>query len=84
MKTKLLAVSCVMVAGMLAGCEQYYQVTDPESGKVYYTRWLDRKAGGAYCFTDERTSAEVTLQNTEVLKLSPEAYRDGKSAPVKK
>jgi hypothetical protein len=77
--------SMLLVAGMLglmtlAGCS-YYKVTDPTTGREYYTQKLDRKAGGAFAFTDERTKAEVTLQNSEVLKISEETYRSKVAAP---
>ncbi len=84
MKKSMVLVAGVLGLMVLGGCAQYYQVTDPSSGKVYYTTHLDRKAGGAFAFKDDRSQAEVTLQNSEVLAISEESYRAGRSTPVEK
>jgi hypothetical protein len=67
----LLAVS--LLIGLIAtGCSiHYYQVTDPESGKTYYTNNVDRVwQGGALNFEDVKSGSSVTLQNSEVKELS--------------
>lgn len=67
----LLAIS--LLSGLLAaGCStHYYQVTDPESGKTYYTNNVDRVwQGGALNFEDVQSGTSVTLQNSEVKELS--------------
>ncbi len=84
MSKSMFAIVAVLGLMSLGGCAQYYQVTDPTSGKEYYTCHLDRKAGGAYAFKDERSGAEVTLQNSEVLPISAEAFRAGKAKPAEK
>lgn len=67
----LLAIS--LLSGLLAaGCStHYYQVTDPESGKTYYTNKVERVwQGGALNFEDAQSGSSVTLQNSEVKELS--------------
>ena len=60
----------------LAGCGRYYQVKDPTSDKVYYTRSIDEERGGAVRFEDEKTGSKVTLQGSEVKKIDREEYRE--------
>jgi hypothetical protein len=61
----------------LMGCA-HYKVTDPSSGKVYYTDDVDRdKKQGRVTFTDAKTGAEVTLQSSDVQKISKEEYETG-------
>jgi hypothetical protein len=67
----LLAVSTL--SGLMAtGCSpHYYRVTDPQSGKTYYTNNVDRVwQGGALNFEDVQSGTSVTLQNSEVKELS--------------
>lgn len=64
----------LFVIGSLAGCASYYQVTDPASDKVYYTRSIDKEKGGAIRFEDEQSGTEVTLQNSEVKEIKSKEY----------
>src|SRR6476646_5306346 len=67
----LLAVS--ILSGLMAtGCSpHYYRVTDPQSGKTYYTNNVERVwQGGALNFEDALSGTSVTLQNSEVKELS--------------
>ena len=59
----------------LTGCASYYQVTDPASDKVYYTRDIDKEDGGAIRFEDEKSGTEVTLQNSEVKPIKSKEYK---------
>jgi hypothetical protein len=65
---------------LAAGCTSYYRVSDPTTGKVYYTTEL-KQDSGATTLTDARTGDSVTVQNVEVRKISKEDYEAGKSAP---
>lgn len=65
----------LFVTGSLLGCASYYQVTDPASDKVYYTRDIDKEDGGAIRFEDEKTGTEVTLQNSEVKPIKSKEYK---------
>jgi hypothetical protein len=61
----------------LVGCATY-RVTDPVSGKVYYTKKIKKeKGGGTVTFTDDRTGAKVTLQSSEVQKIPKKEYKEG-------
>lgn len=64
------------LALLAAGCSTYYKVTDPASGKVYYTDDIksDKKAG-AIKFEDARNKSMVTLQNSEVKEISDDEYK---------
>ena len=55
-----LALLCV------GGCTNYYKVTDPTTGRVYYTTELEHKNSGAATLKDARTGNKVNLQNSEV------------------
>lgn len=51
----------------VTGCTNYYRVTDPASGKTYYTTKIDNAGrAGAVKIKDERTGSVVTLQSSEV------------------
>ena len=61
---------------------KYYQVTDNTTGKIYYTKDIDRKDNGAIKFKDARTGSKVTLQSTSVLKIEKDEFKSGlKSCP---
>lgn len=60
----------------LVGCATY-RVTDPASGKIYYTKkFKQEKRGGAVTFTDDRTGAKVTLQSSEIQKILRKEYKE--------
>jgi hypothetical protein len=71
----------ILAAGLLvaAGCASYYQVTDPTTNKVYYTSGLDQSGSGATVFTDAKTGAKITLQNSEVSTITQQQFEDGKN-----
>jgi hypothetical protein len=57
----------------MAGCSHYYRVTEPASGKTYYTTHIDERSGAAK-FKDERTGSYVILHSAEVSELSEDEY----------
>ncbi len=69
---------------IVIGCASYYKVTDPQSGKEYYTEKVDTLAGGAVKVMDTRTGSIVTLQNSQVKEISEKEYKAGLAAPVSK
>jgi uncharacterized protein YceK len=74
---KKLAV-CVLAVSFIfavAGCASYYKVTDPASGRVYYTDDIDKKASGAIEFKDEVTKSQVTLPTSEVMEITEDQYK---------
>ena len=64
--------SCVLGV-TTAGCSHYYRVTDPGSGKTYYTTDIDEMSGRLK-FKDDRTRSTVTLHSAEVTELSENEY----------
>ena len=64
---------CILSLTM-AGCSHYYRVTEPTSGKTYYTTHIDERSGAAK-FKDDRTGSYVILHSAEVSKLSEDEYR---------
>jgi hypothetical protein len=60
----------------MAGCASYYKVTDPGSGRVFYTEKVERGKGQTtIMFKDAKTGAEVTLPSSEVLEISSDEYK---------
>ena len=79
----LIASLCVGL--LVVGCaSNYYKVTDPQSGKDYYTEKVDTLAGGVVKVMDARTKSIVTLQNSQVKEISEKEYKAGLAAPVSK
>ena len=58
---------------MTAACSHYYRVTEPASGKTYYTTHIDERSGAAK-FKDDRTGSYVILHSAEVSELSQDEY----------
>ena len=69
---------------LVVGCASYYKVTDPQTGKEYYTQEIDNVKGGAVKLKDARSGSSVTIQNSEVKEISKDAYKAGLAAPVSK
>jgi hypothetical protein len=74
------AVIAACASALLAGCATYYRVTDPASGRDYYTRDVDRTGDGGVVFTDARSGDKVTLQSSEITSVSEGDYRRGITA----
>jgi len=66
----------VLLALSLAACAHYYKVTDPASGKVFYTEDVKRN-GSAVEFKDAQNESVVTLQNSSVQEIDKQAYETG-------
>jgi hypothetical protein len=58
------------------GCASYYQVTDTTTGKVYYSTssQMDQTDSGATTFVEATTGDHVTLQNTQIAKITKEQF----------
>jgi hypothetical protein len=72
---RLLAAGLVFV--VLAGCMNYYQVTDSVNGTNYYTKSLKDQKSGAVVFKDDSTGAKVLLVNYRVKEISRAEYKEG-------
>jgi hypothetical protein len=71
----------------IVGCSSYYMVKDPSTGNIYYTDKIDNEKGGAVKFKDAKTETSVTIQNSEVKKISKKEYKsalEAKEAPETK
>jgi hypothetical protein len=78
MRNVLLSVVLVACSIVAAGCTSYYRITDPTTGRAYYTTKVDEQRGGGVTFKDERTGNNVTVQNSEVKKVTKEEYESGR------
>lgn len=58
----------------LAGCSSHYRVSDPAGTKLYYTKSIDRSKSGSIRFKDAGTGSEVTMQSSEVTKISKKEF----------
>ena len=56
------------------GCTKYYKVTDPTSDKTYYTNKIKQRGSGAIKIEDERTGNKVTLQSSEIEKITENQF----------
>lgn len=76
MKHKLIAIVLTLffLAGIIGCGGSYYQVKDPATGNVYYTKDI-KQSETAVKFKDAKTDAEVTLQNSEVKKISSKEFK---------
>jgi hypothetical protein len=72
-RIKWAVLAAIAVAG-LAACGSYYRVTDPASGREYYTSDIDRD-DTTVTFEDARTGEDVTLHSSEVGKVSEDDYK---------
>jgi hypothetical protein len=71
--SRLRALVVVLLTVGLAACAHYYKVTDPASGKVFYTEDVKRN-GSAVEFKDGQSGGVTTLQNSEVQEIDKQAY----------
>ncbi len=67
---------------LIGGCATYYKVTNPETGKVYFTQDVDTISGGAVKLKDARNGDIVTIQNSEVKEISEHEYIEGLTVPA--
>lgn len=66
----------IATMAFVAGCATYYKVTDPSSGRTFYTEKVERGKGQTtIMFKDAKTGAEVTLPSSEVLQISSDEYK---------
>jgi hypothetical protein len=63
------------VAFTLCGCASYYKVTDPASGRAYYTDHIENKGSGAVRFKDENSKVFVVLSTSEVMEITEDQYK---------
>lgn len=79
MRTKMVAAAACAALMWSSGCgPTYYKVTDPTTGKAYYTTELKKHEHGSATLKDAKSGAEVSLQNVEIQKVSKEEYDVGR------
>ena len=72
----------VVLAAVLfaVGCGgSHYKVSDPSTGNVYYTQKVKKHGSGAVTIQDAATGDDVTLQNSQVTKVSKEEYETNRA-----
>jgi hypothetical protein len=74
LRTRIATCIVLTVPLVLSGCTTYYMVKDPASGSQYYTTKV-KKSHNAVLFTDAKSSAEVTLQSSQVLEITKDQYQ---------
>lgn len=70
---KLLPVALTLV--LLTGCASHYKVTQPSSGKTYYTTKVHHKKGDII-FKDAASGSEVILDAAEITKISKSEFKE--------
>lgn len=70
-----LSTAALIILALAAGCGGHYRVTDPASGKAYFTRDVDRGREGTVQFKDARSGSRVTLTSSEVQEISRKEYK---------
>jgi hypothetical protein len=73
------------LAGLAGGCSMphvlgmgsYYAVTDPGTGRVYYTDDLEREPRGVVEFRDPVSGASISLRSAEVREIGADEFRAG-------
>ncbi|HRK29756.1 MAG TPA: hypothetical protein PLD59_01655 [Tepidisphaeraceae bacterium] len=58
---------------LISGCS-YYRVTDPSTSKIYYTKEV-KYDDGATLLKDAKTGNKVTIQNSEVEKITEAQFK---------
>ena len=67
----------LVICLFVIGCAKYYKVTDPATEKDYYTKKVTRKKSGAIKVKDQRTGKVVTLQSSEIEKITKDQFNFG-------
>lgn len=63
------------LATLAMGCASYYVVTDPKTGKHYYTTDWETARGGTTRFTDAKSGAIITIQESEIREISEKEFQ---------
>ena len=64
----------LMLCLFAVGCTKYYKVTNLSTEKTYYTTKINKKKSGAINIQDERTGNRITLQSSEVEKITKDQF----------
>ncbi len=80
----VVTISVIFMLVSLTACTTYYVVKDSETGATYYTTELEVVKGGALKLTDQKSSAVVTLQHSDVTQVTSDEYKSGLNVPTPK
>jgi hypothetical protein len=67
----------LIICFFAVGCAKYYKITDPTTEKTYYTKKVKKRGSGAVRLKDQRTGRTVTLQSSEVEKITKDQFNLG-------
>ena len=70
----------LIICFFAVGCTKYYKITDPTTDKIYYTTKIKKKGSGAINIEDKRTGKKVTLQSSEIEKITENQFNAGVSS----
>ena len=71
-----LVLSLLFIFGCGGGAK-YWMVNDPLTKNIYYTQKIDNLSSGAVKFTDAQTGKTVSIQNSEVKKITEDEFKAG-------
>ena len=74
---RLAILTATILVMVTLGCASYYKITDPATGKDYYTQEVERE-GGSVTFQDVNSRATVTLPTSEVMEISKDQFEANK------
>jgi hypothetical protein len=74
LQVRIAIVLSIFICSLSLGCTTYYKVHDPNTGSTYYSTEIDTEDGGAVSLKDDRTNAQVTIQNSEIMELTADQY----------
>jgi propanediol dehydratase small subunit len=74
--TKYLGICFLLL--FAAGCTTYYRISDQATGRTYHTTDYDLTDSGAVVFEDAKSLSKVTLQSSEVSKVSRTDFEVGR------
>ncbi|MEX0805028.1 MAG: hypothetical protein WD688_17165 [Candidatus Binatia bacterium] len=69
--------ACLLILLFAAGCTTYYRITDQPTRRAYFAKGYDRTDSGAVKFYDVKSRANVTLQSSEIIEISRDAFDSG-------
>ena len=73
MRYFLILIICLFAVG----CTTYYKILDPTKHKIYYTTKINKEKSGEITFQDGRTGNQVTLQSSEIEKVTKYQFNLG-------
>lgn len=73
-----ICICAIIMSLSIPGCAgNYYRISDPATGKVYYSQDIKRKNSGAIQFKDDISKTQVTLQQSEIMEITEDQYEAG-------